>query len=168
MRASSSGWPNWSSSPVRTPYCGSSPVVNLQIRTCASLSAAGKALESLPPRLVPMTTPVLDSVLDERTWRARAAAHAERVDAFVAPHLARRGSAVKHPVHDFLFSYYSQRPAQLRRWHPGYGVALADAEEYAGLKGYGSDPVAVTLVSVSPEHVASQRPLLVALHRLLT
>jgi len=110
-----------------------------------------------------MTTPVLDSVLDERTWRARAAAHAERVDAFVAPHLARRGSAVKHPVHDFLFTYYSQRPAQLRRWHPGYGVALAGAAEYAGLKGYGVEPVTVTT-----EHVASQRPLLESLHRLLT
>ena len=34
---------------------------------------------------------------------------------------------MKHPVHDFLFTYYSQRPAQLRRWHPGYGVALAGA-----------------------------------------
>ena len=76
-------------------------------------------------------------VLDEATWRARAAAHEARVDAFVAPHLARRSERVKHPVHDFLFTYYSQRPAQLRRWHPGYGVGLAGGEEYAGLKGYG-------------------------------
>ncbi len=110
-----------------------------------------------------MTPAVLDTVLDERTWRARAAAHAERVDAFVAPHLARRGSAVKHPVHDFLFTYYSQRPAQLRRWHPGYGVALEAADEYAALKGYGTGPVTVTR-----EHVASQRPLLEALRTLLT
>ena len=43
---------------------------------------------------------------------------------------------MKHPVHDFLFTYYSHGPAQLRRWHPGYGVALADAPEYAALKGY--------------------------------
>ena len=107
------------------------------------------------------------TVLDESTWRARAAAHAERVDAFVAPHLARRGAAVKHPVHDFLFSYYSQRPAQLRRWHPGYGVALAGATDYSGLKGYGGDPAQRT-VAVTAEHVAAQRPLLVALRRLLT
>ena len=26
---------------------------------------------------------------------------------------------------DFLFTYYSHRPAQLRRWHPGVGLALA-------------------------------------------
>ncbi len=80
--------------------------------------------------------PVEIQVLDRTTWQARAAAHATRVDAFITPHLARRGSSVKHPVHDFLFTYYSQRPAQLRRWHPGYGAALAEAPEYAGLKGY--------------------------------
>ena len=51
-----------------------------------------------------------------------------RLAPYVEPHLARRRRpASKHPVHDFLFSYYSQRPAQLLRWHPGYGVALVDA-----------------------------------------
>ena len=80
---------------------------------------------------------VSEDVLDEATWRARAATHAARVDGFVAPHLQRRAGRVKHPVHDFLFTYYSQRPAQLRRWHPGYGVGLAgDAAAYAGLRGY--------------------------------
>jgi hypothetical protein len=102
-------------------------------------------------------------VLSGPEWRARAEAHAARVDAFVEPHLARRAEKVKHPVHDFLFTYYSQRPAQLRRWHPGFGVALADAEAYAGLKGYAGDPVAVT-----EAYVASQRPLLRQLHTLLT
>ena len=71
-------------------------------------------------------------VLDPAKWEARAAAHAARVDAFGQPHLERRASAVKHPVHDFLFTYYSQRPAQLRRWHPGYGVALRDARRTRG------------------------------------
>jgi len=114
-----------------------------------------------------MTHQVLDTVLDEATWRARAGEHAARVDAFVAPHLARRGSAVKHPVHDFLFTYYSQRPAQLRRWHPGFGVGLAGADEYAGLKGYAMDP-ARPAVAVTAAYVASQRPLLESLRRLLT
>jgi hypothetical protein len=49
------------------------------------------------------------------------------VDALVGDHLARRQQGVKHPVHDFLFTYYSFRPAQLRRWSPGYGVGLAGA-----------------------------------------
>ena len=102
-------------------------------------------------------------MLDRATWQVRAAAHAERIDAFVEPHLARRADRVKHPVHDFLFTYYSQRPAQLRRWHPGFGVALVDAPEYAGLKGYTASPTTVT-----PSYVDSQRPLLESVHRLLS
>ncbi|MCW2834077.1 MAG: 3-methyladenine glycosylase [Nocardioides sp.] len=93
------------------------------------------------------------AVLDRATWQARAAAHAARVDASIEPHLARRGSSVKHPVHDFLFTYYVQRPAQLRRWHPGYGARLADAPEYDGLKGYSDG-------AVTDDHVAKQAPLL--------
>ncbi|WP_435742649.1 3-methyladenine DNA glycosylase [Nocardioides sp. SYSU DS0663] len=75
-------------------------------------------------------------VLEAAEWQARAAAHAARVDTFLRPHLARREDGVKHPVHDFLFTYYSHRPAQLRRWHPGHGVGLRDAPEHARLKGY--------------------------------
>ena len=98
----------------------------------------------------------------ENTWRALAEAHASRVDAFVAPHLARRGTGVKHPVHDFLFTYYSQRPAQLRRWHPGYGVRLTgDVSSYSGLKGYDDGTVTTAFVE-------SQRPLLESLHGLLS
>jgi hypothetical protein len=102
-------------------------------------------------------------ILPTAEWRALADAHAVRVDAFVEPHLARRADNVKHPVHDFLFTYYSQRPAQLRRWHPGHGVALVDAEDHVGLKGYAGDPVSVT-----DAYVASQRPLVEQLHELLT
>jgi hypothetical protein len=117
---------------------------------------------------------VLD-VLDAAAWRERAAAHAARVDRYTAPHLDRRRAKVKHPVFDFLFTYYSYRPAQLRRWHPGFGVALEGAEDHAALKGY--EPVRSTLaasapqtaaVAVSADYVASQRPLVEALHRLLT
>jgi hypothetical protein len=99
-------------------------------------------------------------VLDEPTWRARAEAHAARVDAFVGPHLARRREGRKHPVHDFLFTYYSQRPAQLRRWHPGYGVVLADAPEYAGLKGYRNG-------TVSDDYVAAHSTLIDSIRRIL-
>ncbi|MDO3394912.1 3-methyladenine DNA glycosylase [Nocardioides sp. SOB44] len=103
-------------------------------------------------------------VLEREEWQARAASHAARVDAYVTPHLERREARVKHPVHDFLFTYYSQRPAQLRRWHPGIGTALADAPEHAGLRGYAERD---GLVSVTAEHVERQRPLLEATRRLL-
>ena len=61
-------------------------------------------------------------------WTARRDAHQRRVDAWVAPHLARRRRREPHPVEDFLFTYYAQRPAALRRWHPGYGEVLLGPE----------------------------------------
>lgn len=116
--------------------------------------------------------------MNAQEWRERARAHAARIDAYVAPHLARRETQVKHPVFDFLFTYYSHRPAQLRRWHPGYGVTLDNASEYADLKGYGPPGSSsadgevraggVSGRTVTPDHVASQRPLIESLHRLLT
>ena len=105
-------------------------------------------------------------VLSREEWQARAASHAARLDAYVAPHLARRRARRPHPVHDFLFTYYAQRPAQLRRWHPGFGTALEDAEEYATLKGYARTSGG-RAVAVSAEYVASQRLLLETLLRLL-
>ncbi len=67
-------------------------------------------------------------VLAAPDWRARRAAHEHRVDGWTAGHLARRRAGAKHPVEDFLFTYYSYRPAQLRRWHPGPGVVLRGAD----------------------------------------
>jgi hypothetical protein len=94
----------------------------------------------------------------------------------VQPHLARRRDGVPHPVEDFLFTYYSQRPAALRRWHPGFGVALqgGEAEVYLPLKGYETlsrvehGEASAPVVGVGPEHVVAQRPVVEALHRLLT
>lgn len=76
------------------------------------------------------------TVLAEADWRGRAAAHRARVDALVGPYLERRAAGSAHPVIDFLFTYYGHKPAQLRRWHPGYGVALAGAREYTDARGY--------------------------------
>ncbi len=53
-----------------------------------------------------------------------------------AAYLARKARGEKHPVVDFMFDYYSFRPGKLRRWHPGLGVALADAPEYCGERFY--------------------------------
>src|SRR4051794_18373948 len=155
-----------STSPVTTPNCGSSPVVNLAIRT---RSPYRRTLQAVPP-----------TVLTREEWQPRARAHADRVDAWVQPHLDRRQRGVPHPVHDFLFGYYSQRPAALQRWHPGYGVTLLDAPEYADLKGYGSRLSSTTRgggraarnersveTTVTQAHLASQRPLLESIRRLL-
>jgi hypothetical protein len=77
--------------------------------------------------------------LDPQQWRPRADAYRCRVDEFLAPHAERRRAGQSHPVWDFLFSYYSMRPGQLRCWHPGFGVVLAGDEalrRYGGRRGY--------------------------------
>ena len=64
------------------------------------------------------------SLLTAEAWRAREEAHAQRVRRYSDPYLARRSAGRKHPVEDFLFTYYTQKPGQLLRWHPGAGVVL--------------------------------------------
>ena len=76
------------------------------------------------------------TVLGKAEWTARQRAHERRVDGLVSGHLDRRGKGLRHPVEDFLFTYYSLRPAQLRRWHPGAGVALAGDAPHARWRGY--------------------------------
>ena len=71
-------------------------------------------------RVVPAPT-----LVTRRAWTARADAHAARADALTAGRRARSSRHEKEPIEDFLFDYYSLRPAQLRRWHPGAGVVLA-------------------------------------------
>jgi hypothetical protein len=63
-------------------------------------------------------------ILTEHQWRERTAEHEARVDTATAGHRARRRDHSRHPVEDFLFTYYAFSPAQLRRWHPGAGVGL--------------------------------------------
>lgn len=75
-----------------------------------------------------IVAPVPPTILEPNAWRARIAAHEARVNGWIGPHLQRRRRGEKHPVFDFLFTYYSHRPAQLRRWHPGAGVVLAGAD----------------------------------------
>lgn len=62
--------------------------------------------------------------LAETEWRERAELHGRRVDALVGDHVRRRSAGERHPVEDFLFTYYNLKPAQLRRWHPGVGTVL--------------------------------------------
>lgn len=68
-------------------------------------------------------------LLDPAEWRAREAAHAARADALTAGHRERAGRGEKHPIEDFLFTYYSYAPRVLRRWHPGPGVELLEAAD---------------------------------------
>lgn len=74
------------------------------------------------------------AVLPEPVWLARQSAHEVRVRAWTDPHQARASRGEKHPVHDFLFSYYAYRAAWLKRWHPGPDLALTGESARAFLR----------------------------------
>jgi hypothetical protein len=105
--------------------------------------------------------------MEPEQWMARADEYAERAETFVAPHLKRARPGEPHPVWDFLFSYYSLRPGQLRCWHPGYGVSLTGGEaihRYGGRRGYTADDGGVT---VSYAHLRSRLDTISFVARLL-
>ncbi|MDQ6658014.1 MAG: 3-methyladenine DNA glycosylase [Actinomycetota bacterium] len=92
-----------------------------------------------------MTSPSEQLMMAAADWRVVAADHAARVDELTAAHRNRVGTRRPHPVEDFLFSYYSLRPAQLRRWYPGAGIGLADAAERADWRFHRSQGGVVTV-----------------------
>lgn len=93
--------------------------------------------------------------------------------AWTDPHQTRAARGEKHPVYDFLFSYYAFRPAWLRRWHPGPDIVLEDdgpsaAREFLRWPEYRTTAggVALDLASVPPqrrEFAAWLRSLLVGM-----
>ncbi len=66
--------------------------------------------------------------LTQCEWRTRVARHRDSISSYVAERLERMAAHVKHPVHDFLFEYFSFRPSQLQRWSPGADVLLEGAD----------------------------------------
>ena len=76
------------------------------------------------------------TVLDGSLWRAYAKEHERRSGRFADPFTRRRERGQAHPVEDFLFTYYTLKPGQFKRWHPGAGVILLDAAERANWKFY--------------------------------
>lgn len=76
--------------------------------------------------------------LTEREWRAREQDHYARIRPWTAPHRRRRSQAQKHPIFDFLFTYYSLRLARLERWQPGPGPLLTGpgAKKFLRRTGY--------------------------------
>jgi len=61
-------------------------------------------------------------------WQQRSRAHRARAEQWTVPYRKRRASGDLHPIYDFLFIYYRNKPAQLEAWHPGIGLALEGAE----------------------------------------
>jgi len=117
-----------------------------------------------------MVSNPIQSVLPEPVWRARQRDHEARVALWADPHLARSSRGEKHPVYDFLFSYYSFRASWLRQWHPGPDVVLtgAAAREFLRWPDYHETPGGITLnLAALPEKrrvsIAWMRDLLAAM-----
>ena len=102
-------------------------------------------------------------------WRAREEAHHDRADALTAGHRARAARGEKHPVEDFLFTYYSYKPAVLRRWHPGGGVELADAatEPRAAWRWYTAGAESGSLIIDAPAFRQEKALLVTGVERIL-
>jgi len=109
------------------------------------------------------------TLLARDDWKRRDAAHRERADALTAGHRERAVRGERHPVEDFLFTYYSYKPAVLRRWHPGAGVDLADArsDDRATWRWYGPGALPGSVAVDAAAFRAAKRPLLSAVERLL-
>ena len=69
-----------------------------------------------------ITAPAVVLVGDE--WQRHEAEHEARADALTSVYRERHALGEKHAIDDFLFTYYSYKPAVLRKWHPGIGIAL--------------------------------------------
>ena len=117
--------------------------------------------------MLPLLTPTR---LTTGEWAARAVDHERRVDRWTAPHRERRRRGQTHPVLDFLFTYYSQTPGRLRRWHPGPGVELdpgpGGPAPHTGWRWYGTDPDGVVGLDV-PAFVADRGDTVRFVRRLL-
>jgi hypothetical protein len=67
------------------------------------------------------------AIVPRSLWTKAREEYRSRVKPWAADRIARMSRMQKHPVYDFLFEYYSFRPAHLLRWTPGFGVALEGA-----------------------------------------
>jgi len=71
-----------------------------------------------------MSSVVFSQVMDARQWRAAEAAHEARAGRYADPFAQRRAP------------YYTLKPGQFKRWHPGAGIILLDAPERTSWRFY--------------------------------
>lgn len=86
----------------------------------AESGAAGK----LRPVQEMVQTPV-----KAKCWQERAETHRAALAPVTSAFRQRRARGDLHPVHDFLFSYYSFPAGKLEQWHPAVGEVLTTAED---------------------------------------
>lgn len=70
--------------------------------------------------------------LSIETWTARAQRHSDQISPWSDAFVKRKGLGQKHPVHDFLFTYYSCSPKKLKQWVPSFNETLVMTPEIRG------------------------------------
>jgi len=90
-------------------------------------------------------------------WQSARDTYLARVRPWAEDRTRRMARHEKHPVYDFLFEYYSFRPAHLLRWTPGFGVILEGAthEDVAWSEFVPCDAGLSLPASAFPEHRVS-------------
>ncbi|MCS7020692.1 MAG: 3-methyladenine DNA glycosylase [Gemmataceae bacterium] len=93
-------------------------------------------------------------VWSRERWEAERREYLSRLEPWVKDRLNRSSQHRKHPVYDFLFEYYSFRPAHLLRWSPGWGVLLEGATRAdVGWKDFVPHESGIVLpIGAFPEH----------------
>ena len=69
------------------------------------------------------------SQLHLECWTSRANKHSALVGPLADAFLKRRSVGLKHPVHDFLFTYYACSPLKLKQWVPSFEEDLLVTSE---------------------------------------
>ncbi len=83
-----------------------------------------------------MAAQVIRTRLDVGEVAERSARHRDRVRRLLDDHPQRTADGAPHPVWQFLFRYYSHRPALLARWHPGFGFDIATPADHVDYPHY--------------------------------
>lgn len=81
---------------------------------------------ALPP--VEDAAGVRQIVVTREVWEAKTRQHRTRVADHAEAFVQRRSQNAKHPVWDFLFTYYSFSPNKLMTWVPGLAGGCVSAE----------------------------------------
>jgi hypothetical protein len=102
----------------------SSTVSTGPVAGSVDVSAPGSGAGAAAP-----PAPAVTLYLPAEVWRARRDAHETRAHARTDAHHERRLRGQKHPVEDFLFTYYPFKPGRIARWNPGAGVAVEIRDE---------------------------------------
>ena len=66
--------------------------------------------------------------LSLQDWTTKEHSHHALVSPMADDFLSRRSLGIKHPVYDFLFTYYSFSPSKLKHWVPSFEEELAIEE----------------------------------------